>query len=145
MIFLNFASSVEALVFNLPGVCTQWHRGKTEKDQSPEYFKIFGKNTIFNEHPVAATGPRPRLHSIIIKSNQFNWLLNIKRILYILLYIDDKIDLCHFSFQILHVYYCHSSALTHILAIIIWNISSAPLFLANDISCDKDDAKVDEK
>ena len=29
-----------------------WHRGKTEKDQSPEYYKIFRKNTIFNEHPV---------------------------------------------------------------------------------------------
>ena len=26
--------------------------GKTEKGQSPEYFKIFGKNTIFNEQPV---------------------------------------------------------------------------------------------
>ena len=25
---------------------------KTEKGQSPEYSKIFGKNTIFNEHPV---------------------------------------------------------------------------------------------
>ena len=33
-------------------VFTHWHRGKTEKGQSPEYFKIFGKNTIFNEHPV---------------------------------------------------------------------------------------------
>ena len=29
-----------------------WHRGKTEKDQSPEYSKIFRKNTIFNEHPI---------------------------------------------------------------------------------------------
>ena len=28
------------------------HRGRREKDQRPEYFKIFGKNTIFNEHPV---------------------------------------------------------------------------------------------
>jgi len=28
------------------------HRGKTEKDQSPEYSKFFGKNIIFNEHPV---------------------------------------------------------------------------------------------
>ena len=33
-------------------VYTHWHQGKTEKDQSPEYSKIFGKNTIFNEHPV---------------------------------------------------------------------------------------------
>ena len=31
---------------------TYWYRGKTEKGQSPEYFKIFRKNTIFNEHPV---------------------------------------------------------------------------------------------
>ena len=33
-------------------VYTHWRRGKTEKDQSPEYYKIFRKNTIFNEHPV---------------------------------------------------------------------------------------------
>ena len=33
-------------------VCTHWHRGKTEKGKSPQYFKIFEKNTIFNEHPV---------------------------------------------------------------------------------------------
>ena len=41
----------------LPAWCvyTHWHRGKTEKGQSPEYFKIFGKNTIFNEHPVDGT------------------------------------------------------------------------------------------
>ena len=26
---------------------------ESEKGQSPEYFKIFEKNTIFNEHPVA--------------------------------------------------------------------------------------------
>ena len=31
-------------------VYTHWHRGKTEKGQSPEHFKIFGKNTIFNEY-----------------------------------------------------------------------------------------------
>ena len=31
-------------------VYTHWHRGKTEKGQSPEYFKIFGKKSspIFN-------------------------------------------------------------------------------------------------
>ena len=52
-IFLNSASSAAAPVFYLPDVCTHWHRGTTEKDQSPEFFKIFGeKNTIFNEHPV---------------------------------------------------------------------------------------------
>ena len=33
-------------------VYTHWHKGKTEKGQSPEYSKIFGKNTIFDEHPV---------------------------------------------------------------------------------------------
>ena len=38
----------------LPAWCvyTHWHRGKTEKDQSPECFKILRKNTIFNELPV---------------------------------------------------------------------------------------------
>ena len=35
-------------------VYTHWHRGKTEKDQSLEFYKIF-KNTIFNEHPVPGT------------------------------------------------------------------------------------------
>ena len=49
-IFLNSVSIAAALVFYLLGVCT--HRGKTEKGQSPKYFKIFGKNTIFNEQPV---------------------------------------------------------------------------------------------
>ena len=40
----------------LPAWCvyTHCHRGKTEKAQSPEYFKILGKNTIFNEYPVSA-------------------------------------------------------------------------------------------
>ena len=33
-------------------VYTHWHKGKIEKDQSPEYFKILRKKTIFNEHPV---------------------------------------------------------------------------------------------
>ena len=34
-------------------VYIHWHRGKTEKGQSLEYFKIFEKeNAIFNEHPV---------------------------------------------------------------------------------------------
>ena len=49
MIFLNSVSSAAALVFYLPGVCTHTD---TEGKQSQEYFKIFGKNTIFNEHPV---------------------------------------------------------------------------------------------
>ena len=44
----------------LPAWCvyTHWRRGKTEKDQSPEYFKIFEKNTIFNEHPVYYPFPK---------------------------------------------------------------------------------------
>ena len=47
------ATSAAALVFYLLGVCTHTDtEEKTEKGQSPEYFKIFGKNTIFNEHPV---------------------------------------------------------------------------------------------
>ena len=33
-------------------VCVHTLTGKTEKDQSLEYSKICGKNTIFNEHPV---------------------------------------------------------------------------------------------
>ena len=54
MIFLNSASSAAALVFYLPGVCTHTDtEGKTEKGQSQEYFEIFGKNTIFNEHSVS--------------------------------------------------------------------------------------------
>ena len=49
MLFLNSASSAAALVFYLPGVCTHTD---TEGKQSSEYFEKFGKNTIFNEHPV---------------------------------------------------------------------------------------------
>ena len=51
VIFLNSVSSAAALlVFYLPGVCTHTN---TEGKQSPEYFKLFEKNTIFNEHPVS--------------------------------------------------------------------------------------------
>ena len=46
---LNYSSSAAALVFYLPGMCTHT---ETKGKQSPEYSKIFGKNTIFNEHPV---------------------------------------------------------------------------------------------
>ena len=63
MIFLNSASSAAALVFYLPCVCT--HTDK-EGEQSFEYFKIFGKNTIFNEPPV----PEDAIdHSIVGPSN----------------------------------------------------------------------------
>ena len=51
--FLDSVSSAAALVFYLPGVCTHTD---IERKQSPEYFKIFEKNTIFNEHPVLAEG-----------------------------------------------------------------------------------------
>ena len=48
MIFLNSASSAAALVFYLPGVCTHTDtEGKTEKGQSQEHFKIFGKITQY--------------------------------------------------------------------------------------------------
>ena len=61
MNFLNSASSGAALVFCLPGVCsaclvcvhTLTPRENRERLKSPEYFKIFEKNTIFNEHPVS--------------------------------------------------------------------------------------------
>ena len=41
----------------LPAWCvyTHWHQGKTEKGKSPEYSKIFGKNTIFNDHPLPSS------------------------------------------------------------------------------------------
>ena len=53
VIFLNSACSAAALVFYLPVVCTHTEtKRKTEVDQSPEYSKIFGINTIFNEHHV---------------------------------------------------------------------------------------------
>ena len=54
MIFLNSVSFAAALVFYLPCVCTHTNaEGKTEKGQSPEYFKFVEKNTIYIEHPVA--------------------------------------------------------------------------------------------
>ena len=54
---LCHASSAAALVFYLPVVCTHTDtRGETETGQSPEYFKILGKNTTFNEHPVVCKG-----------------------------------------------------------------------------------------
>ena len=43
VIFLNWRWCFTCLV------CVQ---GKIDEGQSPEYSKIFGKNTIFNEHPV---------------------------------------------------------------------------------------------
>ena len=53
MIFLNSVSSAAALVFYLPSVCTHTDtEGKQRKARVRKIFKIFRKNTIFNEHPV---------------------------------------------------------------------------------------------
>ena len=65
MIFLNSASSAAALVFYLTCVCTHTD---TEGKQSPEYFKIFGKNTIFNEHPVLLKTTNPTFASSLMSS-----------------------------------------------------------------------------
>ena len=53
MIFLNSASSVAALVFYLPGVCTHIDtEGEQRKARVWNIFKNDRKNTIINEHPV---------------------------------------------------------------------------------------------
>ena len=39
---------------------------KTEKGQSPEYFKIFGKNTILNEHPVYKHTRFPKIINLFL-------------------------------------------------------------------------------
>ena len=53
MIFLNSARSAAALVFYLPGVCTHTDtEGKQRTTRVRNILKFFGKNTIFNEHPV---------------------------------------------------------------------------------------------
>ena len=49
VIILNSAISAAALVFYLPGVCTD---ADVERKQSPEYILKSSKNTIFIEHPV---------------------------------------------------------------------------------------------
>ena len=63
VICLNSASSAEALVFYLPSVCTHTDaEGKQRKARVRKYFKIFGKNTIFNEHPVHLCIDFVRMH-----------------------------------------------------------------------------------
>ena len=54
MIFLNSASSATTLVFDLP-LCTYTltPRGNRAMPEFGIYIKIFEKNTIFNEHPLA--------------------------------------------------------------------------------------------
>ena len=50
--FPNSGSSAAALVFYLPGECTHTDTKGKQRKTSQEYSKIFGKNIIFNEHPV---------------------------------------------------------------------------------------------
>ena len=53
VIFLNSASSDAALVFHLPGVCTNTDtKGKQRKTRVQNILKSLEKNTILNEHPV---------------------------------------------------------------------------------------------
>ena len=48
-------SSAAALVFHLPGVCTHTDtEGKQRKARVRNNFKVFRKNTIFNEYPVCS-------------------------------------------------------------------------------------------
>ena len=63
---------------------THWHQGKAEKGQSPEYSKIFGKNTIFNEHPVFTYGCDKHLQKFtfsgrISLSSYVNTSFNLKK------------------------------------------------------------------
>ena len=54
MIFLNSASSAAALVFYLPGLCTNTDtERKQRKARVRNILKKSEKNTIFNEHPVS--------------------------------------------------------------------------------------------
>ena len=46
-VFLLCQFCCSACVLPAWWVYTDWHRGKTEKGQSPEYFKIFGKKHNF--------------------------------------------------------------------------------------------------
>ena len=67
MIFLNSASSAAALVFYLPGVCTHTDTPRENRERpESEIFKIFGKNTIFNEQPVCFQAIISILQSVYI-------------------------------------------------------------------------------
>ena len=74
MIFLNSASSVAALVFYLPGVCTHTD---AEGKQTSEYLKKIEKNTIFNEHPVYNIKQK---NTVLIFSSMFQWNAKLNRI-----------------------------------------------------------------
>ena len=52
-IVFHYASSVAALEFYLPGVCTHTDtEGKQREARVQNILKFSEKNTIFNEHPV---------------------------------------------------------------------------------------------
>ena len=75
----------------LPAWCvyTHWHRGKREKSQSPEYFKILRKNTIFNEHPVSDRHKTLDWKSIRVKdtsSQKYPFLFSTNK---------NKLNLCN--------------------------------------------------
>ena len=72
LLFLYSASFAAALVFYLPGVCTHTD---TKGKQSPEYFKIFEKNTIFNEHLVVTRGMKTCTAALMIHLNLSTTLL----------------------------------------------------------------------
>ena len=56
---------------------THWHRGKTDRGQSPEYIFKTLKNTIFNEHPVYGnlTSKWPIYYKIYVYFNIF-WYIS---------------------------------------------------------------------
>ena len=90
----------------LPAWCvyTNWHRMKTEKGESPEYFKIIEKNTILKKHPVCPESNWRCIHnnklyyelSFIITGNdnfKFNDDQNIIfNILFIIGVLDKKLN-----------------------------------------------------
>ena len=61
--------------------------GKKEKDQSPEYFKILRKNTIFNVHPVLQT----YLYKKISKSKNYIHICTYVQYMYMTLFALKEI------------------------------------------------------
>ena len=65
-VFLNSARSAEALLIYLPVVCTHTDiKGKQRKARVRNVFLKIGKNTIFNEHPVAHHAPIAPLGALV--------------------------------------------------------------------------------
>ena len=83
MIFLNSVSSVAALLFYLPGVCTHTD---TKGKKIPEYSKIFEKNKIFNEHSVCLNGA----HHLIYIQIRITWLCTQKTYFILANNIDER-------------------------------------------------------